>query len=219
MSTKNAINNRSGDLTIDPGASGDSFVQFDINGTGEFRIGVDDDASNAFKISQGSALGTTDTFVVTADGEITMPLQPAFFSVNTSGASDVTGDGTNYTVLFDSEIYDQNNDFASSTFTAPVEGKYFFSWAVEITDIASGHAGNYRLVASNRTLKAPTAVNWGAFKDSTDSAQSSASAYMDMDAADVVRIDINIAGGSKVIDVVGSATSDPVTYFSGSLVT
>ena len=42
MAKINAINNQSAELTIDPGASGDSFIQFDINTTGEFRVGVDD---------------------------------------------------------------------------------------------------------------------------------------------------------------------------------
>ncbi len=40
MAQNNALNKKSQELTVDPGASGDSFVQFDINATGEFRIGV-----------------------------------------------------------------------------------------------------------------------------------------------------------------------------------
>lgn len=47
MATKNSIGNKSQDLTLDPGASGDSFVQFDINGTGKFRVGVDDNAADS----------------------------------------------------------------------------------------------------------------------------------------------------------------------------
>ena len=80
MATKNSIDNAVQDLTIDPGATGDSFIQFDINATGEFRIGVDDASGDAFVIAQGSALGTNDTFVMTAAGERTMPLQSAFLA-------------------------------------------------------------------------------------------------------------------------------------------
>ena len=78
-----------GAVIVDPGASGDSFIQFNINTTAEFRIGVDDDDGDSFKISQGSALGTNDTFVVTSSGEITIPLQPSFqayLGTNTGGA-------------------------------------------------------------------------------------------------------------------------------------
>ncbi|MDC7243658.1 MAG: hypothetical protein PQJ44_06955 [Sphaerochaetaceae bacterium] len=83
--------------TIDPGASGDSFVQFDINTTGEFRVGVDDDG-DAFKISQGSALGTNDTFIMSAAGERTMALQPAFLAYLGTTDSNVTGDATVFTL-------------------------------------------------------------------------------------------------------------------------
>ena len=107
MAKINAINNKSGELTIDPGASGDSFVQFDINGTSEFRIGVDD-TDDSFRISQGSALGTNDTFVMTAAGEITMPLQSAFSAYNSSDDLNATGDGTSFTCEFDTEIFDQD---------------------------------------------------------------------------------------------------------------
>ena len=57
MAKNNAINNRLTDFTIDPGATGDSYVQFAINGTDEWRLGVDDDADDAYKLAQGSALG------------------------------------------------------------------------------------------------------------------------------------------------------------------
>jgi len=79
MAKVNSIDNQSESLTIDPGASGDSFVQFDINATGEFRIGVDD-TDDSFRVSQGSALGTNDTFIMTDAGEKTTPLQPAFLA-------------------------------------------------------------------------------------------------------------------------------------------
>ena len=125
MATINALNNASGELTIDPGASGDSFIQFDINTTGEFRIGVDD-TDDSFRISQGSALGTNDMFVVTAAGEITTPSQPAFNAYMGSTASNVTGDGTLYAIAFDTELYDVGSDYNTGTytFTAPVTGRY-----------------------------------------------------------------------------------------------
>ena len=63
MAKINSINNKSSELTIDPGSSGDSFIQLDINSTSKFIIGVDDDDSDKFKISAGGALGTGDSLV------------------------------------------------------------------------------------------------------------------------------------------------------------
>ena len=137
MATKNSINNKTQDLTIAPGTSGDSFVQFDINATGEFRIGVDD-TDDSFRISQGSALGTNDTFIVTDAGEITEPLQPAFLATVTSQISNVTGDGTLYVLVWDAEVFDQGSNFdGTSTFTAPIAGRYLFEVCVGVGGITS----------------------------------------------------------------------------------
>jgi len=152
MAKINSINNATGELTIDPGASGDSFVQFDINTTGEFRIGVDD-TDDSFRISQGSALGTNDTFVMSDAGERTMPLQPAFSAAHSAQQLDVTGNGTVATVNFTTEIFDQNNDYdGTNTFTAPITGRYGFSGSVFIADLGAATLGRSFIVTSNRTF-------------------------------------------------------------------
>ena len=154
----NAINNKTGDLTVDPGASGDSYVQFDINTTGEFRIGVDDDASDAFKISQGSALGANDCLVITANGEQTLPLQPAFAAYLSVTDNNATGNGTAFTIGSGNvltEQFDVGSDFVTTgTFTAPVTGKYFFTVTIKHGNLTGdGTATNILLeiVTSNRS--------------------------------------------------------------------
>lgn len=138
MAENNSINRKSGLFTIDPGASGDSYVQFNINTTGEYRIGVDDDASDAFKVSQGSALGTNDHMVVSADGIITYPLNPAFVNEVVAEGS-VTGDGTVHdygSVTAQTSVVDRGSNMTEgdgagtpATFTAPVTGLYYLQWS------------------------------------------------------------------------------------------
>jgi hypothetical protein len=53
------------------------------------------------------------------DGIISNVL-PAFLAVNATTRNNVTGDGTVYTVPFDTEVFDQGNNFAGNTFTAPI---------------------------------------------------------------------------------------------------
>lgn len=218
MAKQNPTNRASQDLTIDPGASGDSFVQFDINTTGEFRIGVDDDAADAFKISNGSALGTTDTFIVTAAGEITKPLTPAFLAVLASTISNVTGDGTLYTVVWDTEVFDQNSDFdGTSTFTAPVTGRYRFDFGLMFSDLAAGHTGGYTaLVTSNRTYYV-SELNFGAMRDVNDDYSASYSFLVDMDATDTAVVQVSITGATKVVDLLSNGATDPYNWFSGNL--
>ena len=215
MAKKNAIDNKSGELTIDPGASGDSFVQFNINTTGEFRIGVDD-TDDSFRMSQGSALGTNDTFIMTASGERTMPLQPAFLAYNSVTDANVTGDGTTITVEFDTEAFDQGGDYdnTADTFTAPITGKYIFSTNVYLQGF-NGTQTSYQLdvITSNGTftifLGDPTNLEAGG------EVVVNGCIIADMDANDTTTISLVAGGGDLTVDVRGA--SDRRTQFSGAL--
>jgi len=218
MATKNSINNKTQDLTIDPGSSGDAFTQYSINGTSEFRIGVDDDAGDSFKISQGSALGTNDCLVITAAGEVTMPLTPAFLAVVTSQKSGVTGDNTVYGLTYDSEIFDQNNDFnGSTTFTAPITGRYMFEFGLTVEGVVSGHTGGFvRLQTSNRNY-INNQFSWAAMDNASTQVATSFSIMADMDASDTAFLDIQVGNSTKSIDIITNGATDPYNWFSGSL--
>lgn len=212
MAKQNSISNASGKLTIDPGASGDSFIQFDINATGEFRIGVDDTAGDALKLSQGSTLGTNDTFIMTAAGERTMPINPAFNELS-GNATNVTGDGTVYshgTSLAFTENVDQGNDFypgsgsgVAASFTAPVTGRYLIVYTPRYR-AASGQGGNdytYKLVTSNRTYYGGTSAARkrisGMWSVNNDLRTTSFAHLVDMDASDTATFTTQSSGGSK----------------------
>jgi len=202
MATKNSINNKAGDMTIDPGSSGDSYTQFSINGTGEFRVGVDDDAGDSFKISQGSALGSNDFMVITAAGEITHPLTPAFSGeVYQVDMQNVTGDGTAATCEYE-ERFDQSSDFTTTTFTAPVAGRYWLGGFTWKNDLTSSHTSEeLYIVTSNRTYKIfqnPYAQVQGG---SDQGAFGFVGVLADVDASDTVTMVNKVSGGSKVVDI------------------
>ena len=57
-----------------------------------------------------------------------------FFEVIPSGPlASGTGDGTVYTIVYATEIYDEGSNFATSTFTAPTAGYYHFDLNVNAT--------------------------------------------------------------------------------------
>lgn len=205
-------------ITIDPGAAGDSYVQFDVNTINEFRIGVDDDDADKFKISKGSSLGTNDTLIITNTGEITKPLQSAFLAYLSSTVTNVTGDGTTYKIICDTEVFDQNSDYDNTTgiFTAPVTGRYQFNFSVRSIGITIGHTnGRIQLITSNRTYT-PIKLNYATGRTASDDLTESSSLLADMDAGDTAELDIQISNGTKVIDIAGAA--DAITYFSGALI-
>jgi len=216
MAQNNSINNKTSELTVDPGSSGDSFIQFNINGTSEFRIGVDD-TDDSFRISQGSSLGTNDTFIMTSNGELTKPLNPSFLAIVTSTISNVTGDSTDYTIVWDTEVFDQGNDFSSTTFTAPVTGRYFFEYHITFSGLTSSHiTGLTHIFTSNADYR-PSYMNYYTMSDSNTRLGVNGSVVADMDASDTVYIFVNVTSGTKVVDIYSNGATDPYSWFSGTL--
>jgi len=220
MAKINYINNKSQDITIDPGASGDSFLQFSINSTGEFRVGVDDDDSDNFKISQGSALGANDTFVMTAAGERTMPLQPCFLGYLASTASNVTGDNTDVQLGSGTpaltEVYDQGNDFnTNGNFTAPIAGKYLLSFGVHVSGITDAAITEYLIrIQTTASTYQVVMIEPNSAKTASNELILTGSAQCDMDASDLAIVVVTGENGTKVIDIEGVARN---TFFAGFL--
>ena len=138
-------------LTIGDAGAEDTKIVFDGNAQ-DFHIGLDDSA-DSLTIGLGSALGTTSHMVFDANGHITQPLQSAFFAKLSVDHNSIT-DETNQTIFFGTEIFDQNGDYNTTTytFTAPVTGRYMFGFRLTITDVnANNGYVAWKLVTSNRT--------------------------------------------------------------------
>lgn len=171
-----------GDGTVS--APGVSFGQ-DQN-TGMRRVGAD----NLALVTAGA-----DALDIDSAGQIRLALQPAFLATP-AVQNNVTGNGAVYTVLWATEVYDQNADFASPTFTAPRTGRYAAKCTLSVTDLTAAMTfGQLRLVTSNRTYilwrgsptGAGTASNNIVMPGSTDA---------DMDTSDTASIDIDIRNGA-----------------------
>lgn len=166
-------------------------------GTGDFTLAS----------ATGTIISALDT------GEVTKPLQPAFLAYNSSVRSNQTGDGTAYTLIFDTERFDQNNDFdGTSTFTAPVTGKYFLSVFVLAQDVTATMTSTLQIITSNITYTLGNA----AATAMTGNYPMQFSVLADMDAGDIATCVITLGGGAKVVDIYGGA-GDPRTVFSGYL--
>ena len=71
--------------------SGDIAIDFDINGTDKFILGVDDDDGDKFKISGGGALGTNDRIAIDSSGSVGIGTSTPDGQLTVSGAEG--GDG------------------------------------------------------------------------------------------------------------------------------
>ena len=173
------------------------------------QLGGNLDMQARLLVGNGGSTG----IAISANGEVTMAAQPLVIAINSAQDNDQTGGGTDATIDFNTEIKDQNADFASDTFTAPVTGTYRIDTSVYTIGGTSSMSQTYmRIKSSNK--------NWSRrerARVSTGDVQITASALIDMDAADTVYITLQDIGGSDTVDIYGT-TSEYWTYFSAQLV-
>ena len=197
-------------VTIGSAVAEDTKLVFDGNAQ-DFHIGLDDSA-DSLTIGLGSTLGTTSHMVINATGAINKPLQPAFLVKPASTQSNVAVNATT-TIIFGTEIFDQNGDFASNTFTAPVTGRYQMNVNLMTQQVNTSYSYlDIQLVTSNRTYL--YSITPDHFIDTANCAlHHSMSVLVDMDASDTANVKIDIPN-------TGSAQLDAHEYstFSGYLV-
>lgn len=212
-------------ITVGGGNVGDPRTTYTVTGAQSYTVGVDNDASDSFKIAASTALGTTDTFIMTTAGERTMPLQPAFLATLDADIANVTGAGADFqlgsgTAL--TELFDQNSDFdTNGTFTAPVTGKYYLQAHIRANDVSVLMTEGYiSLQTSNNSFFVYT--NPGAIVGGTSPGLLgfNVGVLCDMDASDTATAHLvisNGAGDTVDVDAIATASIHSV-YMCGNLV-
>ena len=184
-------------------------LSFNVAGrTGDGIYSISDD--NLGIVTNGALAVQIDSI-----GSVLRPLQPSFLVNAPSNTANVTGDGTDFTVEFDTEIRDANSDFNTGTyiFTAPVTGHYELTFSVRLIGLTSSHdrlRGD--IVTSNRTY---SFYGWHPTVDVDGQQVVQGSVIADMDSGDTAYINVNVSGSTKVVEV-HSITAP--NYFSGTLV-
>lgn len=197
----------------------------DISGTAQpSQGGTGASEASANRIFAGPPSGspTAPSFRALVPSDI--PASPASFqAARSSIVTNVTGDGSDYTVVFDTSLYNVGSAYNTSTgvFTAPVTGKYLFSAAVLVTNLSSGHTiGWIALSQSNASF--PTAFSSGMNPFAVQRSDgfcgmNLVSTILNLNAGDAVSLKVHIAGSTKTVSVYGSTPSSSGlnTFFNG----
>jgi hypothetical protein len=194
-------------ITIGDAEAEDTKIVFDGNAQ-DFHIGLDD-TDDDLKIGLGSALGTTTHMAFDETGAVIKPLQPCFLA-NGAGQSNQNNLSTGaYHHInggpLDNEVFDLNADYASSTFTAPVAGKYLIIWIAGLNEIDS--AADYyisRLETSNRNYDVTFDPDFGQDNVYWNLVNVQ---ITDMDASDTAKPQIKQVSGTAQTDVANAYTT------------
>tara|TARA_R100000482_G_scaffold69715_1_gene26320 strand:+ start:15748 stop:18309 length:2562 start_codon:yes stop_codon:yes gene_type:complete len=175
----------------------DQFWGLQVSG-GDFNIlTCDDDRASGF----------VTPLTIDSSGRITKPTQPAFMAQPSSTQSNLAGD-TNVDVLMGTEQYDVGSNFSSSTFTAPVTGKYFLSFTLYGNQLAG--SANYMEMSIDTSNRNYTIIQEPSGTESVY-AGGTVAVIADMDANDTAKCRVTV-GGSSTFDVTTSSR------FTGALI-
>lgn len=208
-------NTSSGAVTIDCGTAGIS-VGATANAHTTTVGSTNTTSSLVLRSGTGNIVANTG-LTVDSTGRMTNGVQPSFHAYVGTNQLNVTGDGTGYLVIFQTERYDVGNSYNNTTgvFTAPVSGKYMFTSEILYQGLTAGmtwgslgfwvngaaYVGGVAYVSSIAVAAAgPVYSHPG-------------TVLMNLSAGDTVQVRVFIAGGALVADI----PINTATFFAGQL--
>lgn len=184
------------------------------------------DGSHGFEPTTAAFPDTSGTSgnVLTSDGSnwsstapaIVNTSRPAFIAVPSGTLSNVTGDGTAYTIVWGSIPFQYGSNFNTSTgiFTAPSTGFYQLNCSFQIQGMLVGHTTMYaNFTTSGGAVYFFSAINPFVCSDvAAASYIANGSALVFLTAAQTVVVSFSVSSSTKVISVTTNS------QFSGFLV-
>lgn len=200
MATNNSINSNQTGIQVFDGTS--TFLGRTLTGT-----------TNQIAVTNGDGVSGNPTIALSPI--VVNSTQPAFLVTLTGAVSNVSGDGTVYTVAYDGTSFDQGTNISgNNTFTAPVNGRYYMMGCVSLTGLTSSF-NNARIdISVGGAQTRSFQVNPGATIPASGGLTISISGIVTLVATNTVTIRIVVSGSTKTIGVGGDATDN---YFCGYL--
>ncbi len=173
------------------------------------------DTASGVALNVGNTTATSvvighGTIPITETGLISKPNQPLFIYSISTGATNITGDGTPYTIVFDTSIANVGSYFNGTTFTAPVTGKYRACAAITLNGISALMNAGYLIV----TVTGTSAKTWIKFLNNPSTSRDTGNMFtsdlnfvIPMTATDQFTFSIQIFGGTLTAGTQGTVGS------------
>ena len=145
--------------------------------------------------------GDEDRLIMDSAGRVTKPYQPCFSATATTTNIPLT---TSTTVTLSAERFDVGGNLANNIFTAPVTGKYLFTYIYYVTNLDNGHTTfDAHILTSNKQYQ--QTMRPTAFMTHDGNFGISGSVIADMDINDTCRFNVYVSGGSAQTDIHGDS--------------
>ena len=131
------------------------------------------------------------------------PSSPAFNFRNSIARVNETGNGTVYTLIFDTSVFQNGgaNWDGVSTFTAPIAGVYNFSVAFILTNLAAAHTTvQLQMVIAGSTY-VTNVNNPGATRDNANNLSVNGNIYVSMAVGNTAQFRVQVTNGALVVGV------------------
>lgn len=151
-------------------------------------------------------------------GSLTVTSQPAFVAYPNATITDVTGDGTTYTLICNTAPVNVGTVYNTSTgtFTAPIAGTYLFNGSIGLSGLLVGHT-ELIIIVNTSPLGAFRPVRCNPYTSSTSTIQCFPFSWTGtMSASGTMTVQVLVSGGTKVVDIFGDTSNFP-TFISGTL--
>ena len=192
-------------MTILSGTSGNGIINFGDSGDNDIGQIYYSHSSNNMVIATNGATAMN----IDSSGHTTTPLNPSFMIQQTSQGSYANGH-----TIFSSNIterYDTNADVTTSTFTAPVTGKYILAMNILYNNVTGDHVMEPYIKTSNREYSFGRRSRQ--YSNETAYVAVAGTVIADMDANDTAYC-AHQGGDPQTV----TASSNNWCYFAGALV-
>ena len=190
-------------------SGGTGFIETLTGNTGG-AVGPDG-ADNINVVGSGSITIAGNAGTNTLTASLTTSTTPiAEVVIAGTSIANVTGDGTNYTVVFDAAILNIGSAFNTGTgvFTAPVAGSYMMASTLTLGGVDVAHTKGimnlfHPFTGGTQGRNQYSVINPAAMQTSDNQVSISATSFYDLDVGDTIEVQIQVNGGAKTIDVLG----------------